>query len=61
MRQQLDSFDEFIQNTIQEIVDEHREFQIIQQGQYSGAKGDVTVLSKHALILFPYFYIDIYG
>ncbi|KND01611.1 uncharacterized protein SPPG_03408 [Spizellomyces punctatus DAOM BR117] len=42
VRQQLDSFDEFVQNTIQEIVSENGEFQIITQGQHSGTHSDVT-------------------
>ncbi|KAI9089813.1 hypothetical protein DFS34DRAFT_383073 [Phlyctochytrium arcticum] len=43
VRQQLDSFDEFVQNTIQEIVSENGEFQIVTQGQNSnGRGGDVT-------------------
>ncbi|KAI8917571.1 DNA-directed RNA polymerase II subunit RPB2 [Powellomyces hirtus] len=42
VRQQLDSFDEFVVNTIQNIIYETGEFQIVNQGQHSGSRGDVT-------------------
>lgn len=36
MRQQLDSFDEFVQNTMQELVDENADLVLDQGAQYSG-------------------------
>lgn len=35
VRQQLDSFDEFIQNTMQEIVDESADIEIRPEGQHN--------------------------
>ena len=43
VRQQLESFNEFIENTMQEIVDERRVLSLDQYNQYSGASGDVAV------------------
>lgn len=43
VRQQLDSFDEFVQNTMQELVDENADLILDQQEQYSGSDSDVTV------------------
>lgn len=43
MRQQLDSFDEFIQNTMQELVDENSELILDQGAQYTGADNDEAV------------------
>lgn len=43
VRQQLDSFDEFIQNTMQELVDENSDMILQTTNQHSGADGDVTV------------------
>lgn len=45
VRQQLDSFDEFIQNTMQELVDENSNLILQTSSQHSGADGDVTVSS----------------
>ncbi len=45
VRQQLDSFDEFIQNTMQELVDENSNMILQTSSQHSGADGDVTVRS----------------
>ncbi|KAF9129847.1 DNA-dependent RNA polymerase II [Mortierella sp. 14UC] len=42
VRQQLDSFDEFIQNTMQELVDENSDMILQTTNQHSGADGDVT-------------------
>ncbi|KAG0031509.1 DNA-dependent RNA polymerase II [Podila clonocystis] len=42
VRQQLDSFDEFIQNTMQELVDENSDMILQTASQHSGAEGDVT-------------------
>jgi DNA-directed RNA polymerase II subunit RPB2 len=39
VRQQLDSFDEFVQNTMQELVDENSNLVL----QHVGGDGDVTV------------------
>ena len=35
VRQQLDSFDEFIQNTMQELVDDGRDIRITPESQYN--------------------------
>lgn len=43
VRQQLDSFDEFVQNTIQEIVDENGESQLYANSQFAGTDGDLIV------------------
>ncbi|KAI3641373.1 hypothetical protein MIR68_000503 [Amoeboaphelidium protococcarum] len=42
VRQQLDSFDSFIQNTMQELVDEHSQLVLQSNSQFSGQEGDVT-------------------
>lgn len=42
VRQQLDSFDEFVQNTMQELVDENSNLVL----QHVGGDGDVTVCIK---------------
>jgi DNA-directed RNA polymerase beta subunit len=43
VRQQLESFNEFVENTIQEIVDENSRLTLDQYTQYTGAEGDETV------------------
>jgi DNA-directed RNA polymerase II subunit RPB2 len=43
VRQQLESFNEFVENTIQEIVDENSRMTLDQFTQYTGAEGDETV------------------
>jgi DNA-directed RNA polymerase II subunit RPB2 len=43
VRQQLESFNEFIENTMQELVDESRVLTLDQHSQYTGAVGDETV------------------
>lgn len=43
MRQQLDSFDEFIKNTIQEIVDETEELVLEIPSQQTGGEDDIAV------------------
>ncbi len=43
VRQQLDSFDEFIQNTMQELVDENAQLVLQTTTQHSGQSDDVTV------------------
>jgi DNA-directed RNA polymerase II subunit RPB2 len=42
VRQQLDSFDEFVQNTMQELVDESSELLLDQPDQHTGHDTDVT-------------------
>lgn len=42
VRQQLDSFDEFIQNTMQELVDDSRSIRITPENQYSSLDGNVN-------------------
>nr|QIS77013.1 DNA-directed RNA polymerase II subunit [Pterulicium secundirameum] len=42
VRQQLDSFDEFVQNTMQELVEESGELVLDQYDQHTGAETDVT-------------------
>lgn len=43
VRQQLDSFDEFIQNTMQELIDENAELVLDQSAQYTGVDNDDAV------------------
>jgi DNA-directed RNA polymerase II subunit RPB2 len=43
VRQQLDSFDEFVKNTIQEIVDETEALVLERTAQETGDDEDVTV------------------
>ena len=43
VRQQLDSFDEFIKNTIQEIVDETEELVLEIPSQQTGSEDDYAV------------------
>jgi DNA-directed RNA polymerase II subunit RPB2 len=43
VRQQLDSFDEFVQNTMQELVDENSELTLEQQNQHTGGNSDTSV------------------
>jgi DNA-directed RNA polymerase II subunit RPB2 len=52
VRQQLESFNEFVENTIQEIVDENSRLTLDQYTQYTGAEGDETVLCILANINF---------
>jgi DNA-directed RNA polymerase II subunit RPB2 len=42
VRQQLDSFDEFVQNTMQELVDENSDLILDQADQHSGHDSDMT-------------------
>ncbi|KAI8924497.1 DNA-dependent RNA polymerase II second largest subunit [Entophlyctis helioformis] len=55
VRQQLDSFDEFIQNTMQEIVDENAQLVLQTASQHSGNEGDVT---KQYIIQFGQIYLS---
>jgi len=43
VRQQLESFNEFIENTMQEIVDERGTLSMDQHNQFTGTRGDETV------------------
>lgn len=43
VRQQLDSFDEFVQNTMQELVDENSHLILDQGDQHTGHDMDMTV------------------
>lgn len=43
VRQQLNSFDEFVQNTMQELVDENADLILDQQDQHTGSEKDATV------------------
>lgn len=40
VRQQLESFDEFVHNTMQELVDENAELVLHQGDQFTGQEGD---------------------
>lgn len=42
VRQQLDSFDEFVQNTMQELVDENADLILDQADQHTGHESDTT-------------------
>lgn len=61
VRQQLDSFDEFVQNTMQELVDENPTLVL----QHVGGDGDVTVRrerthdDKRAIGLTSFFYRNV--
>lgn len=48
VRQQLDSFDEFVQNTMQELVDENSDLILDQSDQHSGSDKDATVRDRFA-------------
>jgi len=51
VRQQLDSFDEFVQNTMQELVDENAHLILDQGDQHTGHDMDMTVsLRVHCLL-----------
>ena len=51
VRQQLESFNEFIENTMQEIVDERSRLTLDQHTQYTGLAGDDTVRTKRLFVL----------
>lgn len=55
VRQQLDSFDEFVQNTMQEIVDENASLVLSTPSQHTGAENDVT---KQYIIQFGQVYLS---
>lgn len=46
VRQQLDSFDEFVQNTMQELVDENADLILDQGDQHTGHKQDQVVSAR---------------
>ena len=52
VRQQLESFNEFIENTMQEIVDERSRLTLDQHSQYTGLEGDETACFQILLITF---------
>ena len=49
IRQQTASFNEFVDNTMQEIVDERRLLTLDQHDQYTGLANDETVRMGHEL------------
>jgi DNA-directed RNA polymerase II subunit RPB2 len=51
VRQQLDSFDEFVQNTMQELVDENADLILDQGAQFSGGDNDEAVRIKNPMHL----------
>jgi len=55
VRQQLDSFDEFIQNTIQEIVDESADIEIRPQSHNPRHKSDVAEAFSFTFLFFLFF------
>ncbi|KAH6570688.1 hypothetical protein BASA50_007621 [Batrachochytrium salamandrivorans] len=55
VRQQLDSFDEFIQNTMQDIVDENAQLLLQTTTQHTGMENDVT---KQYVIHFGQIYLS---
>lgn len=55
VRQQLDSFDEFIQNTMQEIVDENSQLVLQTNSQHTGLENDVTVSRLYCFSRVLYF------
>lgn len=48
VRQQLESFNEFVENTMQELVDESAKLTLDQHTQHTGVRGDETVSYKTA-------------
>lgn len=64
VRQQLDSFDEFLQNSIQELIDDAGEIKIIPEDQFLSDKQVDKVnffifFSSSFIDLFIYFYLFI--
>lgn len=45
VRQQLESFNEFVENTMQEIVDENARLMLDQHQQYTGDQNDTESVS----------------
>lgn len=56
VRQQLDSFDEFVQNTMLELVEENADLILDQQDQHSGSDKDGTVRRCLALFIIQSLY-----
>lgn len=54
VRQQLDSFDEFIQNTMQEIVDESADIEIRPESQHN--PGHQSDFAEVVSLVFPRFF-----
>lgn len=52
VRQQLDSFDEFIQNTMQEIVDESGEIEIRPESQHNPGHQSDSAEARQLLLIF---------
>ena len=60
VRQQLDSFDEFIQNTMQEIVDESADIEIRPESQHNpGRQSDFVEVYFFPFFLFLQFVISL--
>ena len=55
VRQQLDSFDEFLQNSIQELIDDAGEIKIIPEDQFLSDK-QVDKVSFRSVLSFPFFF-----
>lgn len=58
VRQQLDSFDEFIQNTMQEIVDESADIDIRPESQHN--PGRQSEFSEVTVLFFLLFFIFLF-
>jgi DNA-directed RNA polymerase II subunit RPB2 len=55
VRQQLDSFDEFIQNTMQEIVDESADIEIRPESQHNpGRQSEFSEVTVFFVLLFSF-------
>lgn len=60
VRQQLDSFDEFIQNTMQEIVDESADIEIRPESQHNpGQQSDFAEVTKASFFFWELKQIEI--
>lgn len=56
VRQQLDSFDRFISNTMQSIVEDESRLEMVSETQFTGAEDDITVCcalswAQHSVVL----------
>jgi len=62
VQQQLSSFDEFVNNTIQELVEENKSLTLEQSDQHTGLEGDISVRkvegiwSEEILIMTEFFF-----
>ena len=62
VRQQLDSFDEFIQNTMQEIVDESADIEIRPESQHNpGRQSDFLEVWIGLFLLYPAWFLREFG